>query len=419
MRGMNMSPRESGAEIGFTWPVRVYYEDTDAGGIVFYANYLKFFERARTEWLRACGIEQDRLAEETGVLFIVRSTAVDYRAPARLDDLIKIVSRPERIGRASVDFSQEAWRDGTLLATGTIRVGCVDRVALRPAAIPAPVLAALRRGPKVTAPVSIKQHKAWFGPRFADASGFPTASFDGPCSRTPPFGTLQRTYMNTTQDLSIISLVLNASLLAQAVMALLLLLSLLSWTFIFRKWFAIRRARAQTERFERDFWSGGDLQALYQSAANNRHTIGALERIFESGMREFLKGKEKRLNDPGLILDGARRAMRAAFQREMDVLEANLAFLASVGSVSPYIGLFGTVWGIMNAFRGLANVQQATLANVAPGIAEALTATAIGLFAAIPAVVAYNRYAHDIDRLAIRFETFIEEFSNILQRQAH
>ncbi len=202
-------------------------------------------------------------------------------------------------------------------------------------------------------------------------------------------------------------------------MALLLLLSLLSWTFIFRKWFAIRRARAQTERFERDFWSGGDLQALYQSAANNRHTIGALERIFESGMREFLKGKERRITDPSAILDGSRRAMRAAFQREMDVLEANLAFLASVGSVSPYIGLFGTVWGIMNSFRGLANVQQATLANVAPGIAEALVATAIGLFAAIPAVVAYNRYAHDIDRLAIRFETFIEEFSNILQRQAH
>jgi acyl-CoA thioester hydrolase len=147
MRRMNMSPSESGAKIGFSWPIRVYYEDTDAGGIVFYANYLKFFERARTEWLRACGIEQDRLAQETGALFIVRSTAMDYRAPARLDDVIEIVSRPERIGRASVDFSQEAWRDGTLLATGTIRVGCVDRVALRPAAIPAPVLAALRRGP--------------------------------------------------------------------------------------------------------------------------------------------------------------------------------------------------------------------------------------------------------------------------------
>ncbi len=225
--------------------------------------------------------------------------------------------------------------------------------------------------------------------------------------------------MNNAQDLSFISLILNASVLAQAVIALLLLLSLISWTVIFRKWFAIFRARGQTERFERDFWSGGDLQTLYQAAASNRLTGGALERIFEAGMREFLKAKEKRLTDPSAILDGARRAMRASFQREMDVLEANLAFLASVGSVSPYIGLFGTVWGIMNAFRGLANVQQATLANVAPGIAEALVATAIGLFAAIPAVVAYNRYTHDIDRLAIRFETFVEEFTNILQRQTH
>ena len=224
--------------------------------------------------------------------------------------------------------------------------------------------------------------------------------------------------MNNPQDLSFVSLILNASVLAQAVIALLLLLSLISWTVIFRKWFAIYRARAQTERFERDFWSGGDLQTLYQAAANNRHSSGALERIFEAGMREFMKGKEKRITDPSAILDGARRAMRASFQREMDALESNLAFLASVGSVSPYIGLFGTVWGIMNAFRGLANVQQATLANVAPGIAEALVATAIGLFAAIPAVVAYNRYTHDIDRLAIRFESFIEEFTNILQRQS-
>jgi acyl-CoA thioester hydrolase len=146
MRGMNMSPSTPGGGIGFNWPIRVYYEDTDAGGIVFYANYLKFFERARTEWLRSCGIEQESLANQTGAIFIVRSTAMEYRAPARLDDVVQVITRTERIGRASVDFSQEAWRDGTLLATGTIRVGCVDRVALRPAAIPAPVLAALRRG---------------------------------------------------------------------------------------------------------------------------------------------------------------------------------------------------------------------------------------------------------------------------------
>ena len=225
--------------------------------------------------------------------------------------------------------------------------------------------------------------------------------------------------MTVTQDLSILSLITNASVLVQAVMALLAIVSLMSWTFIFRKWFAIRKARIETEQFERDFWSGNDLNSLYQSATNYRHGSGALERIFEAGMREYLKVKAQKNADAATMIDGARRAMRATYQREMDVLESHLAFLASVGSVSPYVGLFGTVWGIMNSFRGLANVQQATLANVAPGIAEALVATAIGLFAAIPAVVAYNRYAHDIDRLAIRFESFIEEFSNILQRQTH
>ena len=224
--------------------------------------------------------------------------------------------------------------------------------------------------------------------------------------------------MTVTQDLSILSLITNASLLVQAVMALLLVVSLMSWSYIFRKWFTLRRAKAQTEKFERDFWSGADLNALYQSAANDRHGSGSLERIFEAGMREYTKLKASQRADAAVQLEGARRAMRATYQREMDDLEAHLAFLASVGSVSPYVGLFGTVWGIMNSFRGLANVQQATLANVAPGIAEALVATAIGLFAAIPAVVAYNSFAHDIDRLAIRFESFIEEFSNILQRQA-
>jgi biopolymer transport protein TolQ len=191
----------------------------------------------------------------------------------------------------------------------------------------------------------------------------------------------------------------------------------MSWYWIFRKWFAIRDARAKTDQFERDFWSGGDLNALFQSAANDRHSAGALERIFEAGYREFTKLRGQKSLDPASIVDGSRRAMRATYQREMDHLEAHLAFLASVGSVSPYVGLFGTVWGIMNAFRGLANVSSATLAHVAPGIAEALVATAIGLFAAIPAVVAYNRFAHDIDRVSIRFESFMEEFSNILQRQ--
>jgi len=225
--------------------------------------------------------------------------------------------------------------------------------------------------------------------------------------------------MNVTADLEIWSLIVGASLVVKAVLLLLLAVSFLSWMFIFSKWFAIRRVRAQTELFEREFWGGGDLNLLYQGAVNNRHTIGSLERIFESGFREFTKLRNQRgTTDPSVMVDGARRAMRATYQREMDHLERQLAFLASTGSVSPYVGLFGTVWGIMHAFRSLANVQQATLAQVAPGIAEALVATAIGLFAAIPAVVAYNRYSHQIDRLAIRFESFMEEFSNILQRQA-
>ncbi len=231
--------------------------------------------------------------------------------------------------------------------------------------------------------------------------------------------------MTAAADLSFISLIANASVLVQLVMLLLAIVSLMSWTYIFRKMFAIRNAKAQTEEFERNFWSGGNLNTLYEDAISARRQrngqSGALERIFEAGMSEFNKGRSTMAGKGGIdantLVDGARRAMRAAYQREMDALESHLAFLASVGSVSPYVGLFGTVWGIMNSFRGLANVQQATLASVAPGIAEALIATAIGLFAAIPAVVAYNRYSHDIDRLAIRFESFVEEFSNILQRQ--
>ncbi|KPK08945.1 MAG: protein TolQ [Betaproteobacteria bacterium SG8_39] len=223
--------------------------------------------------------------------------------------------------------------------------------------------------------------------------------------------------MNVTQDLELWTLIVNASLVVKLVMLLLLAVSFLSWTFIFSKWIAIRRARRQTEQFERDFWSGNDLNLLYQGAVNSRHTIGSLERIFEAGFREFSKLRNQRGNDASALVEGAERAMRATYQREMDLLERHLSFLASTGSVSPYVGLFGTVWGIMHAFRSLANVQQATLSQVAPGIAEALIATAIGLFAAIPAVVAYNRFSHDIDRLSIRFESFMGEFSNILHRQ--
>jgi biopolymer transport protein TolQ len=219
-----------------------------------------------------------------------------------------------------------------------------------------------------------------------------------------------------TQDFSIVTLLLHASWVVQLVVALLVAVSIASWTAIFRKIVALKQAQQLNDEFDRVFWSGTSLSELFAAAAQNAKTSGAMERIFASGMRESQKLSERKITDAGTLMDGARRAMRASYQREMDAIESNLSFLATVGSVSPYVGLFGTVWGIMHAFTGLAALEQVTLSTVAPGIAEALVATAIGLFAAIPAVVAYNRFAHDIDRIANRLETFIEEFSNILQR---
>ncbi len=222
-----------------------------------------------------------------------------------------------------------------------------------------------------------------------------------------------------TQDMSVLSLITGASVLVQGVMLVLALASLFSWYYIFLKIFTFQRATRLADRFEKEFWSGSDLNELYQRAVSSRNSAGGLERIFESGFREFAKVRKQPGMDISVVMDGVRRAMRATYQREMERLESSLSFLASVGSVSPYVGLFGTVWGIMNSFRGLANVAQATLGTVAPGIAEALVATAMGLFAAIPATLAYNRFAGDINRLATRFDSFMEEFSNILQRQAH
>ncbi|MDO9001944.1 MAG: protein TolQ [Aquabacterium sp.] len=218
------------------------------------------------------------------------------------------------------------------------------------------------------------------------------------------------------QDLSIIELVMHASVVVQIVLVLLLAVSLASWSIIFGKAIGLKRLKGDNEEFDREFWAGRTLQELYQDASRASGPPSPQERIFAAGMREFLKLRERRVVDVASLLDGSRRAMRASYQREMDVIEARLDFLGSVGSVSPYIGLFGTVWGIMNAFTGLSSMQQVTLATVAPGIAEALVATAIGLFAAIPAVLAYNNFSRDIDRIATHLESFIEEFSNILAR---
>lgn len=220
------------------------------------------------------------------------------------------------------------------------------------------------------------------------------------------------------QDLSIWKLILEASFVVQLVMALLLAASIASWAVILRKRSTLRAARAAADEFESAFWSGGDLGALYRTLEGRQGGASGMESIFEFGFREFSRLRGQGGIDAGQLMEGARRAMKVAQLREIDRLEDNLELLATIGSTSPYVGLFGTVWGIMHAFTGLGNVQQATLQMVAPGIAEALVATAIGLFAAIPAVVAYNRYSNQVDRLELRFDTFMEEFSTILQRHA-
>ena len=224
--------------------------------------------------------------------------------------------------------------------------------------------------------------------------------------------------MTVANDMSLLTLITGASLPVQLVMLILLITSLFSWWYIFIKVATIKRAETESEEFENKFWSGGDLNKLYESTTAGRRKPQGMASIFEAGFKEFIRHKQQGRMEVSDVMEGARRAMRAAYNRELDDLDAHLPFLASVGSVSPYIGLFGTVWGIMNSFRGLSNVAQATLSQVAPGIAEALVATAIGLFAAIPAVIAYNRFASSVDRLSVRYESFMEEFTNILQRKS-
>jgi biopolymer transport protein TolQ len=225
-----------------------------------------------------------------------------------------------------------------------------------------------------------------------------------------------------TQDLSIWALVTGASLPVQFVMLILLVASIASWTMIIQRGLYLREADRRYRNFEDTFWSGVDLNKLFNEINGRLQDsvrIDGLESVFRSGFREFNRLLQKRGNDPDVVMEGTERAMRVALSREEEKLNVNLPFLASVASVSPYIGLFGTVWGIMQSFRGLANVQQATLATVAPGIAEALIATAMGLFAAIPAVLAYNRYAAKAEYLYNNYETFAEEFSSILHRRVH
>ncbi len=219
-------------------------------------------------------------------------------------------------------------------------------------------------------------------------------------------------------DLSFLQIFLDASLVVQLVIVSLLIASVVSWAIIIQKRGSLGKARRRSEKFETSFWSGGDLSALYRRVADGKGDPVGMEGIFEAGFREFGRLRQQDGLSADQMLEGARRAMRVSQHKEIDRLEQSLATLATVGSTSPYVGLFGTVWGIMNAFMALGNVQHATLQMVAPGIAEALIATAMGLFAAIPAVIAYNRYADQVDRLESRYDTFMEEFSSILQRHA-
>ena len=220
-------------------------------------------------------------------------------------------------------------------------------------------------------------------------------------------------------DMSFLHLITGASFVVQLVMLLLLVVSMVSWTMIFRRRSALQDARQAADDFEDRFWSGGDLAALFREVTSQSQQAVGMAGIFQSGFNEFARLRKQPGADPRAVVEGAQRVMRVVLSRETDELETHLSFLATVGSTSPYVGLFGTVWGIMNSFRGLGNAQQATLQMVAPGIAEALIATAMGLFAAIPAVIAYNRYSHDVERLISRYDNFLEEFSTILQRQAH
>ncbi len=218
---------------------------------------------------------------------------------------------------------------------------------------------------------------------------------------------------------SLMALFSDASLLVQILILMLFVVSMISWTMIFRKWFVVKEAYHEAERFEDKFWSGGNVNQIYADMSRkDAAPVSGIGNIFISGFREYSRLEKQKGLPPDQLLEGVQRSMRVALRREVDYLETNLPFLATVGSISPYVGLFGTVWGIMNSFRALSLVQQATLAHVAPGIAEALITTAMGLFAAIPAVIAYNRYVNDVERLLSRYEIFMEEFSSILHRQA-
>jgi len=354
----------------YSLELRVFYEDMDSSGVVYHANYLRFMERCRTEWLRAVGFDVNELAEREGIVFAVRSAVIDFLRPALLSDLLTVSLAVTRLGRLSMMGRQEVRRGNELLCTGALKLASLDAGTFKPRPIPFPMENAI----KIAA---------------------------------------------STDNISIISLIAHASLLVQLVMLGLLLASVLSWTMIFSKHYTLRGAVSAADQFEDDFWSGGDMGELFSKWSSRRKPVEGMANIFIAGYREYTRLSKKQSIERGEMVDGVQRAMRVAMNREVENLETHLSFLATVGSTSPYVGLFGTVWGIMNSFRALGTAQHATISSVAPGIAEALIATAMGLFAAIPAVIAYNRYSNKVERLVARYETFGDEFVSIVSRQSY
>ena len=361
---MNSGPPGTGEQ---RLRVRVYYEDTDASGVVYHANYLKYFERARTEWLEARGLDHRRLAIAEGIVFTLADARIVFQRPARLDDRLDVTTKIAEHRRASIVFAQAISRDGEPAIKARFTVACVRPDDFRPCRIPRCVAG-----------------EAW---------------------------------MSVATDLSLWSLIMQASLLVKGVLLLLLLASITSWVMIFSKRRLIKRTVKDMEWFESRFWSGGNLADIYAETDDDEPAQG-MPAMFRAGYEEFERQRNENhgFNTPQDILPSVQRNMKVIHARELERLESGLVVLATIGSISPYVGLFGTVWGIMSAFIGLGNVEQASLSMVAPGIAEALIATAMGLFAAIPATVAYNIFSNRLDFIENRLDTFMEEVIGIVER---
>ena len=380
--------------------LRVYYEDTDASGIVYHANYLKFAERGRTEMMRALGFAHSGIAAETGIVFTVRQVSADFRLPARLDDLLSVETRIVEIGGARLRLDQRICRDGTLLAA----LDMVDRLCRRgrpPAPDSAGAAYCARRSRSILR-AAINCRKDAIKGRH-QCNRYRPQHLPGTC---PP-------------SLSMFDLFLQSDSIVKLVMLILLVASFWSWAVIFDKVLRLRRLQQAASSFEDTFWSGGSLDDLYDRVG--QRPIDPMSAVFAAAMREWRRSAAKGLlGTPGMrssLQQRIERVMNVTVGREMDRVERFMSFLATVGSTAPFVGLFGTVWGIMNSFQAIAASKNTSLAVVAPGIAEALFATALGLVAAIPAVVAYNKLATDFGRYAGRLEGFATEFSAILSRQ--